>query len=471
MAKIDINVNRGNDRPRKNNNLGSNRQDLGYDEDRERRFRQRMNGAASNRGNNKANPKSAEKDYADYSNEYGQGYAPYVEGVEEYTRQRKKKKKKSKRSFIEKYGSVFLRNDDADDDSIKSSGGEDYTIRVIVAVAGIIVLMGIIMFVAGRISNSRKEKLAAEERARQEAEYEASLHSNVSDNSIPLANPVEEHKTNDYGLFDGYTLNNEGAAYIGSENMMSEYAIIVDAKTGKVIAEKNGTSIVSPASMTKMMTLLVAVENIPKDKLDEKVTVTIEDTDYAYRNDLSSAGYEADEVTTVRDLMYGTILPSGGEAAHALAVYVAGSEEAFVEMMNKKAEELGLSNTHFTNVSGFYDENHYSTVSEVAIIIKACMENELCRTVMSAHIYTTTPSAQHEEGLEISNWFLRRIEDKYSAGLVYAAKTGYVAKAGNCCASFNQMPSGNEYICVTVNAHSAWRCIFDHVDIYETYAK
>lgn len=455
MAKIDIDVNRDGGRKRPDN-LRNNRPNLSYEEDRERRFRQRMNGGR------------------------GQEVAFYdEESVESHKDDKPRRKKHRKNrtnkanniSFLDRYGSIFMRKEEDDDDRISSGDSDNSALKLVIGVAGIIILMGIIMFVAGKIGNSRREKAAAEERARQEAAYEASLNATISANSAPVSTPVEVAPSNEYGLFPGYTLNSEGSAYIGSENMMSEYAIIVDAGTGKVIAEKNGSSIVSPASMTKMMTLLVAVENIPADKLDDKVTVTIEDTDYAYRNDLSSAGYEADEVTTVRDLMYGTILPSGGEASHALAVYVSGSEEAFVELMNKKATELGLSNTHFTNVSGFYDDNHYSTVSEVAIIIKACMENELCRTVMSAHIYTTTPSAQHENGLELSNWFLRRIEDKYSAGLVYAAKTGYVVKAGNCCASFNQMPSGNQYICVTVNAHSAWRCIFDHVDIYETYAK
>lgn len=477
MAKIDINVNRESRPPKKNSgNMGNNRQNLSFDEDRERRFRQRMNA-----GSNASPSYSDAYDDNNYDNAYRYEDGEYPEkrrsadGANNKSGNKTSRKKKPSKTakatnFLEKYGSVFLNKNDDDDDSIHSGDDNGNIIRIAGLVVAIIVLMGIVMFIGGRISNSRKEKAAKEERARQEAAYEASLNT-ISANQVPVSAPVKESVQGEYGLFSGYTLSSEGAAYIGSENTMSEYAIIVDASTGRIIAEKNGTSIVSPASMTKMMTLLVAVENISEDKLDDKVTVSREDTDYAYVNDLSSAGYEADEVTTVRDLMYGTILPSGGEAAHALAVYVSGSEEAFVELMNKKAAELGLTNTHFTNVSGFYNENHYSTVAEVAIILKACMENELCRTVMSAHIYTTTPSEQHPDGLEISNWFLRRIEDKYSAGLVYAAKTGYVSKSGNCCASFNQMPSGNQYICVTVNAHSSWRCIFDHVDIYETYAK
>lgn len=459
MAKLDIDVNRGKGQKRPDG-LGNNRPDLDFDADRERRYRMRMESGMQAKKRKKAS-----------SDEYYEG-APGKAVGRKAPRTNPGKKRKPNQSFLEKYGSMFM-TEAPDDDQIRSDypGGAIDKRLILIAVA-IVVVIGIVMLVGGAISNARKEKLAAEERARQEAEYQAWLAS-ASLNQVPEVTPEPENalKPNDYGLFMGYNLDYDSARAITNPEFVSQYGIIIDAKTGKVLAEKNGRTVVSPASMTKMMTLLVAVEHIPESKLDDKVTVTRDDTDYAYVNDLSSTGYDADEVTTVRDLMYGTILPSGGESSHALACYVAGSEEAFVQLMNEKAAELGLSNTHFTNVSGFYNENHHSTVGEVALIIKACMENELCRQVMSAHIYTTTPSEQHPEGLEISNWFLRRIEDKYSDGVVFAAKTGYVYDSGNCAASLNQMPSGNEYICVTVNATSAWACIFDHVRLYTEYAK
>ncbi|MBQ3517489.1 MAG: D-alanyl-D-alanine carboxypeptidase, partial [Lachnospiraceae bacterium] len=97
------------------------------------------------------------------------------------------------------------------------------------------------------------------------------------------------------------------------------------------------------------------------------------------------------------------------------------------------------------------------------------MENELCREVLSTHIYTTTSTTQHPEGIEISNWFLRRIEDKDSGGFVVGAKTGYVTESGSCAVSFEEYADGTPYICVTVGAHSSWRCIYDHVEIYNRY--
>ena len=139
-------------------------------------------------------------------------------------------------------------------------------------------------------------------------------------------------------------------------------------------------------------------------------------------------------------------------------------------MMNEKLDELGLSDTaHFTNCVGLYDENHYCTVYDMAVIMKAAMDNELCREVMSAHTYTTSATTEHPDGILLSNWFLRRIEDKDSGGEVVCGKTGYVVQSGNCAASYGVAQSGKGYICVTANATSGWKCIYDHVDIYKKY--
>lgn len=144
--------------------------------------------------------------------------------------------------------------------------------------------------------------------------------------------------------------------------------------------------------------------------------------------------------------------------------------DAFVDMMNEKLAELGLSDTaHFTNCVGLYDENHYCSIYDMAMILKAAVENDLAREVLTAHTYTTSATEQHPEGITISNWFLRRIEDKDTKGTVVCAKTGFVAQSGNCAASYEETDSGKHYICVTANAHSSWRCIYDHVAVYQEY--
>jgi len=256
---------------------------------------------------------------------------------------------------------------------------------------------------------------------------------------------------------------------IGSD-VISEYAIVVDANTDTILAGRNYKDRISPASMTKILTVLVAAENIDESELDNTFTITPEITYYSYRHDCSAVGFSDNEVVTVNDLLYGTILPSGADAALGLAEYVAGSQEAFVELMNKKLETLGLSETaHFTNCIGLFDNDHYCSVYDMAMIIHAAYDNELARKVMSTHIYTTSKTAEHPEGIEISNWFLRRIEDKPVGGMVLCAKTGYVNESGNCSASYGVDDNGNNFIVVTAKSTSSWRCIYDHVALYREF--
>ena len=257
---------------------------------------------------------------------------------------------------------------------------------------------------------------------------------------------------------------------IYSEEVISSNAILIDESTDTIIASKAAKERICPASMTKVLTVLVAAEHITEADLDDTFTMTLDITDYAYEHDCSSVGFLDGEKVTIRDLFYGTILPSGGDAAVGLATYVAGSHEAFVEMMNDKLAELGLADSaHFTNCVGLYDENHYCTVYDMAVIMKAAMQNDLCKEFLSAHTYTTTPTTEHPEGIIISNWFLRRIEDKDTGGEVMCAKTGYVVQSGSCAVSYGVFADGMPYICVTAGSTSSWRCIYDQVEIYNRY--
>lgn len=254
------------------------------------------------------------------------------------------------------------------------------------------------------------------------------------------------------------------------EEVVSTSVIFIDRQTCEIIAGIEPKKRINPASMTKILTVLVAAEHV--QDLDDTFTITREITDYGYVNDCSAAGFLEDETVTVRDLFYGTILPSGADAGVGLATYVAGSQEKFVEMMNEKLEQLGISDTtHVTNCVGIYDENHYSTPYDMAVILQAALENELCREVMAAHSYTTSVTEQHPEGIIISNWFLRRIEDKDTGGEVICAKTGYVVQSGSCAASYGKSANGKEYICVTAGSTSSWRCIYDHVALYKQFSQ
>ncbi|MBR1622951.1 MAG: D-alanyl-D-alanine carboxypeptidase, partial [Pseudobutyrivibrio sp.] len=239
----------------------------------------------------------------------------------------------------------------------------------------------------------------------------------------------------------------------------------------EVVGRRNANEKIVPASMTKVMTVLVAANHLSEEQLNEVVTMSHEAIDYSYAGGGSTSGFVEDEEVTVRDLFYGTILPSGGDAAAQLAMYVAGDVDSFVEMMNEEVTALGLTNTHFTNPVGFHNDNHYSTPYDISIIMMAALDNELCREVLTTKVYNTSATNINPEGITISNWFLRRIEDKDIGGEILGAKTGYVDESGNCAVSSMTSEAGTEYICCTAKSTSSWRCIYDHVDIYKTYAK
>lgn len=250
----------------------------------------------------------------------------------------------------------------------------------------------------------------------------------------------------------------------------ANFAILVDADAGLVIAEKNGSAKMYPASMTKVMTLLVACEHITD--LNEKLEITQDIVDYVKKEGASNCGFKAGEQVTMLDLLYGLILPSGADAALALVRRIAGSEEQFVTLMNQKAQQLGISaTTHFTNCTGLYNDNHYSTAEDMAIIMRAAAQNSVAATILTTRSYTTQANNKRSTGLSFSNLFLKRIDTQTTGGQVNFAKTGYVAKAGNCAVSYFTAASGRHYICVTGKTSGAWNVVSAHAALYSQYAK
>lgn len=250
--------------------------------------------------------------------------------------------------------------------------------------------------------------------------------------------------------------------------LYSEFGILIDLDTNTVLAEKNADERIYPASMTKIMTALIACEAITD--WDETYTMTQEIIDRYFVADATMAGFLAGEEVTMRDLLYGAVLPSGAEATYALADVIAGSEEAFATLMNEKAAELGLSDTHFVDASGLHDDAHYTTLRDMAIILQAAMDNDLCREVLSTARYTSSATEQNPEGVLMINKFLVRLETQDTQGAeILAAKTGYTAEAMNCCASYGTTPDGRRCICVTAKAWTSWYAIADQIALYATY--
>lgn len=332
-------------------------------------------------------------------------------------------------------------------------------------------LIAVIFIVVKTIGNSPAEAVAADEPSDVATAEITVVETIVNDIEEPEEiNPFLEPSEDAASFFEGYEVNEDSMTYISSEDVISKNAILVNLDSGEVVASRDGNVRINPASMTKILTLLVAAEHITD--LDDTFEMTQAIGDFVFKNDCSTVGFNVGEKITVRDMLYGTILPSGADAAMCLAEYIAGSQEAFADMMNDKLKELRLSDTaHFTNCIGIYDQDHYCTLADMAMILKAAEENKICHEVLNARKYTTTPTTEHPEGLLISNWFLRRIEDKDTHGEVIGAKTGFVNQSGCCGASYQISNDGTHYICVTADAYSSWRCIYDHVAIYDEYTK
>lgn len=234
------------------------------------------------------------------------------------------------------------------------------------------------------------------------------------------------------------------------QGLNSRYAVLLDAGTGQVLAGKRADTPCDPASLTKMMTVLVAIEQLPD--LEGAITLPEEIFPALYAENASMAGFCPGETVTVRDLLYGAMLPSGAECCAALAVRISGSEQAFVEQMNRRAQELGMKDTHFCNPTGLTEPEHKSTASDLAKVLWTALQEPTFREVFTTKQYTTTATQQHPEGLCLSSTLLSKLSgNELEEGEILGGKTGYTSAAGLCLASLAQI-NGKEYLLVTLDA-------------------
>ena len=250
------------------------------------------------------------------------------------------------------------------------------------------------------------------------------------------------------------------------------HAILIDVDENRVVAEKGGDERIFPASMTKVMTALVAADKCAD--LNSTFTMTYEIVAPLLEQNATSAGFTPGEVITVRDLLYGALLPSGADGTGGLAVYTSGSEAAFADEMNKKCAELGLTGTHFMNASGLHNDLHYSTCHDIALIFKAAMENADIAAAAGAAEYVTTKTAEHPEGIELHHTlFYERLEgrEEFDGKIeVIGGKTGYTDEAGNCLVTMAKVLStGKRYIFVCAGGDGKWAPVFDTIHVYRNY--
>ena len=255
-----------------------------------------------------------------------------------------------------------------------------------------------------------------------------------------------------------------------TDTVSCPHAILINTETGAVIAGKNAEDIIFPASMTKLMTVLVAYESIAD--LDTTFRMTQEIIDPLYLDGLSLAGFAGGEEIPIRDLLYGSALPSGAEASYALAIAACGSEEAFVDRMNDRALLLGMYNTHFENCTGAHDEDHVSTLADIGILMAFMMQNDELAEILGTYQYTTTPTTAHPEGLLLTSTVYSRMEGSESGVCtVLGGKTGYTAQGGQCLATYaERTDNGVGYVCVTAGGDTKWRPVYDSIYLYQYYS-
>lgn len=282
-------------------------------------------------------------------------------------------------------------------------------------------------------------------------------------------NTEEETDAADNDLFEKPVYFKKSATYqdMLSPEVLSPYVALADVNKNEIIAGKSYDTRIFPASMTKVMTLIVIVENLKS--LDETFEMTAEIIDPLARQQASRAGFEPGEVVSAKDMLYGLVLASGADCSVGLSELVCGSENGIVDLMNKKCKEMGLKNTHFMNTSGLHDENHYTTPLEMAMILKYAMSNETCAEILSTYQYTTAANEIHPEGILLtSTMFSRMYGDEVNTVKIISGKTGYTMEAGNCLVSYAERGQ-DKYIAVTAGASNRWNVIFDDFYIYGNY--
>lgn len=237
----------------------------------------------------------------------------------------------------------------------------------------------------------------------------------------------------------------------------SEGAILIDADSGAVLYEKNATNAYYPASITKVLTAIIVLENCTN--LEDKVTFSYAAVNGNLEQNSTIIGAVPGDKLSVRDCLYGLLLQSANDCANALAEYIAGSNEKFAELMNQKAAELGCVNSHFANPSGLNNPEHYTCAADFAKIMQYAIQNDTFRSIDATQVYTHAPINKYpnadapENTIYAHHHMMRRSFSDYYPG-VFAGKTGYTTLAGNTLVTACER-DGMTLICVILNGHNS----------------
>ncbi len=245
---------------------------------------------------------------------------------------------------------------------------------------------------------------------------------------------------------------------------LSPGVILMEESTGTILYEKNMDEAHYPASITKIMTTLLALEN---GNLSDMVTFS---DDAINNTEGSGIARDYGEQMTLEQCLYGVMLESANECAYAVAEHVGGTVENFVDMMNAKAKELGCTNTHFANPHGLQDENHYTTAHDMALIAQAAYQNETFRIIIGTKMYTIPPTNKHVEETVLRNHHdmlctYHNANRKYLYPYCVGGKTGYTATANSTLVTYAEK-DGMTLICVVMDTQSPNQFI-DTVNLFD----
>ena len=237
--------------------------------------------------------------------------------------------------------------------------------------------------------------------------------------------------------------------------LLCDYVYLIDPDTGQVLIDRGSEERMYPASMTKVMTSIIALEEIP-DPENVTIEFTQEMLDGLIAASANRAGFLPGDKPTALDHIYGDLLPSGADCSRALAFYISGSEEAFVDLMNQKAEEIGMKDTNFVNTSGLHDDAHYTTCRDMMKLYLYCMKNPTFMEILKTQVHVSVPVDHFPEGLGMTNFVLMYINQEnppyqnYMIPGFVAGKSGYTTEGQYTLVS-NAEENGMNL--VMVNAH------------------
>ena len=250
----------------------------------------------------------------------------------------------------------------------------------------------------------------------------------------------------------------------------SGYLYLTDTDNGQVLWTVGGEERIYPASMTKVMSAVIMIEGCPE--LEETVRITDAMWSGLIEANASVAGFLPGDEPTVRELLYGVLLPSGADADNALAMTYFGGTGPFVDRMNQKAAELGMASTHFANCTGLHDPDHYSTVHDISILMEYALQNPLFCEILGTREYTTRPLLSHPEGLtlESTSWpLINDGPDTYAIPGFLGGKTGYTVPAGRCFTSHAEF-NGMHLVLTTAHSEGTGH-LADAASVYTWYAE